>query len=424
MLLSKVSVCYSIVSNDDVETKVYWNHGDGFREEKSKGSFVLNRQQSRLCLQHEDMVGLSQIRLDPVDESTEFTVDDIQVKRQDLLFPWREIYVVSLDARDAEAVKDIDSLAAGGEFGYRSASVDPSWIWSLSTTPVSGKRAFFLNLVTLLGLSALLLIIALVTSRRGPRLSGSLVLNLTLGLLFYILFLLLSWSGKNFIYLLPYANLAIYYCFALLGVCLAGMHAGKLSTRGPVALAVISFVLLVAGLDFSYRLNLVDRPIYSVYSHDQYHWRANRNLADNLIHSSIRYYDDFSALAEIVSPGSHFLSDVATSYYVSAALPLFPVNVHPHHFRYNAVYDDFVERVCSHDNEVNIRRSIRKASDYLKARNNTVARYMILNSDRLNSNVRRSCLNRNYDEIRNWMDQQYPLVYEGEFLAVFEIEPG
>ena len=124
-----------------------------------------------------------------------------------------------------------------------------------------------------------------------------------------------------------YAALMLY----LILVGLVNKHPG-FAIASRYLVPILGIVAVIA-FDVAYRLGMTGSPLFVRTSNDAYHWRVTRSAENNFRNASLRYYGDFTEIEKIIEPHSLFLADVATSYYVAAALPLYAANTHAHHSR-------------------------------------------------------------------------------------------
>ena len=156
----------------------------------------------------------------------------------------------------------------------------------------------------------------------------------------------------------------------------------------------------------------------------QRHWNLAYSQDHVYLHSSMRYRDDFKALRNIVEPKTYLLTDLATSYYSAAELTALVPNVHRHHKR-SALQDwsRFLiqKHACYLDQEV--RRDQMTAFIDLVNRNRDEIpfRYILVNKDQVNRNLKLDCLSQTRRAMINNVEQFATQVYDGEFLRLYKI---
>lgn len=158
----------------------------------------------------------------------------------------------------------------------------------------------------------------------------------------------------------------------------------------------------------------------------QRHWSLFYPQNHVYYSSSFRYELDFEAINNLVEPGYVVISDVATSYYAAASLPLYVRNIHLHQGlgRAPGWYQFLSSRVLCY---IEHQENYDKASKFFKkdietARDKSIGqlRYIIVNTDRLNRNLKTDCLAFRSKHIVEHLSKIAKLKYDGEFLKLFE----
>lgn len=157
----------------------------------------------------------------------------------------------------------------------------------------------------------------------------------------------------------------------------------------------------------------------------QRHWSAFYSQNYTYADSSFRYQYDIRNIAELIEPNQLVLSDLPSSYYLAAELPVFLLNAHAHHLRdYNSrqLIDGFYP--CYIDQE----ESLSKVKAFIK-RNRTQPegkshprlKYWVINRDPINLNLRKECLATRGKYIATGLQHLGELIYQGEFLWLYQI---
>ena len=151
---------------------------------------------------------------------------------------------------------------------------------------------------------------------------------------------------------------------------------------------------------------------------DQRHWSLYYPQIHVFKHSSMRYQNDFAQMESLIEPGSLLLSDVATSYFAAADLPVYAVNVHPHQGRWQRrpwarfldkryfCYQEFQE------NREEVREHLRKHPEL---------RYVIVNRDGITWHRARDCMAHRSHILGDELPEYASLIFEGEFLDLYEL---
>lgn len=142
--------------------------------------------------------------------------------------------------------------------------------------------------------------------------------------------------------------------------------------------------------------------------------------------SSIRYENDLSAMSSMVNQGAIALSDLATSYYLSAYSGLYVKRVHRHQGAPQSGdwFTLFKERTaCYLHLEGNFEKLI-AAITKLNRRSNKyklpLFRYVVVNKDATNLNARYDCIWRGRHAMMEKLPSIANLVYEGTYLNLYE----
>lgn len=144
--------------------------------------------------------------------------------------------------------------------------------------------------------------------------------------------------------------------------------------------------------------------------------------------SSIKYREDFEDLSEVIKPNSVMLADISTSYYVSAQLPLFIKNSHRHHRGYNSwIWNDFVDSSALCYLDLAPRREL--FSTFImdqrreeQQKNTFRFRYLFVNKDQVNLNMRNDCMSQTRTAFINHIDEFANLVFDGNYFMVYELK--
>ena len=143
--------------------------------------------------------------------------------------------------------------------------------------------------------------------------------------------------------------------------------------------------------------------------------------------SSFRYTDDFRNIEKQVEPGYTVLSDLATSYYAAVYLPLYARNVNSHQGRRQSplwarMLDE--RMYCNLHTE----ESFNKFKHFIRSdirlshrRNEPSLRYVLVNKDNNNKNVRLDCLTNRRELFMTNITRLTELKYEGQYINLYEI---
>lgn len=410
-------VCYRLDTDASAITKVYWSATADFAEARSVGARVAAGR-TRICLTHPDMRYVANLRIDPTDIAGAFGLDQIEIYRLDLLQPWRYLQRVHLTLEQVLARQQIENV---GPDRFASTANDPYFVWHLQPRRGWHYPGVILNPLTVGVAAGVLCLICLlpIGGRHAARLSPW-PASIFLG--FFLVCLGTAWLARGLNDLWMYLDRALYLSLGLLAVYLLLFRAWGAGPRAALALAVLAAIGLSIGFDAGYRFGWFDRPVFAKVSHDAYHWRLTRRASENLDNASLRYYGDFDRLRTILRPRSYFVADLATSYYVNAALPVYPKVMQPHHGRYYAYYEDALAQLCNSEHSGVFKRSLRATVEEDRVNSGSVPAYFFVNKDRINNNIRNHCLSRNMERVSAHLAGVGERIYEGEYLDVYALD--
>ena len=195
----------------------------------------------------------------------------------------------------------------------------------------------------------------------------------------------------------------------------------------PLAVTLLLVVLATVGYDVRSHFDseLVDLKIK--HNSAQRHWNTNFSQRAVFYHSPFRYEDDLRQIRSLISEKSLLLSDLATSYYAAALLPVYVANIHQHQSRNVSTLRAAVEakRHACYLDKPNSRRfffaALRRHHAQIKQPHLKI-KYLLLNKDSLNRNLRRDCLAARSKILVLQLGQIGELKYEGEFLNLYRIK--
>ena len=143
--------------------------------------------------------------------------------------------------------------------------------------------------------------------------------------------------------------------------------------------------------------------------------------------SPLRYQNDLTQVKDIVTPGFAVWSDLATSYYAAAMLPVYVRNVHPHHglAKLKGVMK-FLARgnVCYLEDTSHLETAVKffnRNAALSKKRGWPVIRYILLNKDKQNFLLRQECMAVRSRHLELNLLNVSHLLYEGEYLNLYEL---
>jgi hypothetical protein len=144
--------------------------------------------------------------------------------------------------------------------------------------------------------------------------------------------------------------------------------------------------------------------------------------------SDFRIQQDLTRISTIIKPGSIALADLATSYYASSALPIYVRNVHQHQGRHtSSSWTDMLHRrsacyLASPEKFSEFQNFIAEQQGILKKEGGLPFRYVLINKDTSNLNLRYDCLWNGRDGLLANIERLAELRFEGEHLNLYELK--
>ena len=156
----------------------------------------------------------------------------------------------------------------------------------------------------------------------------------------------------------------------------------------------------------------------------QKHYSAQRNWSiyygQDYVYkdSPIRYQTDFAAMYPLIQPKSVLVSDLATSYYAAAQLPVYVVNLHRHQGKnVPHAWRSFLKgrTLCYMEFEENRQ----KVTAFFKTKHKPD--YVLVNKDGVNKHRQRDCLAFRSHTLIKELPRYAKLLWEGEFLNLYAL---
>jgi hypothetical protein len=140
---------------------------------------------------------------------------------------------------------------------------------------------------------------------------------------------------------------------------------------------------------------------------------GQRNVFNN---SSLRYRNSFKEMALVVEPNSLIVSDLPSSYYSAAHLPVYVRNVHPHHgfnrsWEWRRVLGENILCYIDADGYLEKFEKSYRSSKITNIGSKGRSVYILLNKDTLNGNLRKDCIARRAVQIGQGVAKISEIVY-------------
>ena len=199
--------------------------------------------------------------------------------------------------------------------------------------------------------------------------------------------------------------------------------------RSKISLAML-LVLILATVVYDSRYHFDSALVEAKKKHQsaQRNWSVFYSQREVYEHSPLRYVEDIHAISELIDPQTTVLSDLATSYYLAATLPVYVPNIHRHQGRYQRpIWAKFIDKryACYTEIEENSKNYVSFISNQKRKKNQAdhlMVRYFIVNSDKINHNLRRDCLAFRARYIEEQLMLYGQKLYQGEYLTLFTVE--
>ena len=156
-------------------------------------------------------------------------------------------------------------------------------------------------------------------------------------------------------------------------------------------------------------------------------WSVFYGQSQVYLNGGLRHDQEFSEIAALLEPGSALITDLATSYYAAAGLPIYVKNVHRHHGRHKARE---WERLISHritcylDAPEYMAKFLNVMVDEevtAKKRKVPPVRYIAVNRTHYNDNFKRGCMSQRRRGLLSVIGQLGTPVYEGETITLYKL---
>ncbi len=192
----------------------------------------------------------------------------------------------------------------------------------------------------------------------------------------------------------------------------------------------LSILLVVAAVlvhDSWYHFNADSIHKKRVHQSPQRNWNIWYNQKYVYSDSPIRYQNDLARIKDVMIPGYSVWSDLATSYYAAATLPVYVRNIHRHHqlTRFKGVMKFLAGgNVCYLEDASHLEAAVqffKKDSVLSKKRGWPEIRYILLNKDKQNFLLRRECMAVRSRHLELNLLNISHLLYEGQYLNLYEL---
>jgi hypothetical protein len=194
--------------------------------------------------------------------------------------------------------------------------------------------------------------------------------------------------------------------------------------------AVIALILLILTVVYDARIHFDAELIHLKRQHKsaQKNWNLFYDQRYVYADSGFRYESDFNSIRRLIEPNSAVLSDISTSYYSSTYLPVYVKNIHRHHGRGDRNGISILlnsRQACYLQDPKNIVATAKFFKDHnglMRKRALPELRYIIVNRDVRNLNLRQDCLWTARERVIAFVDSLADPMFEGEYLNLYRIK--
>ena len=390
--------------------QVFWNSGDGFLEDQSATARIIPGEESTRVRIKEN-AAIRQLRLDSGKQPGSYFFSKITLSRDACLFPVSAYCFVELTqiapVRTNQVKVEIDDY-----FEIYASGIDPNVVWS---TEVFFHRIWVIVLLNAVLLGILFSFIGVLITR-GFSFNGinsrPAIVSTSCALLIYPLYWACAEVSAQYFERIsidrPVFFFSVFIFFS--GFLLA--YNNRQGWR-HYALRLTLAVLLVGLIspEVLFHLGVINQWRFGS-EPSAYHWQIDRTFADNFNHSSLRYQKEITQIGEFAEQESRFLSDRASSLYITASEDIYLVNSMPHHRTESSLSEGETKDLC------NTEISEPEFSSLMRLRQ---VSYIVINHDEENPHVARSCLTPVLAQLVGKHPDRFSHLFSGPNLSLYQI---
>ncbi len=159
----------------------------------------------------------------------------------------------------------------------------------------------------------------------------------------------------------------------------------------------------------------------------QRNWNLFFGQSNVYLSGGFRYAEELKQLEGVLEADVAVFTDLATSYYLSSSLPVYVKNVHAHHGRYKSPeWHAFINKrigcYINHADNFDKFAHLLEAEERLATRRDVPpVRYVVINKDSDNINLRRDCFLRRASALSEVLSASYEKIHEGDMFVVFRL---
>ena len=390
--------------------QVFWNSGGGFLEDQSV-TVRIRRGEESTRVRIKEKAPIKQLRLDPGKQPGIYFFSKITLSRDACFFPVPSFCSVELTQINPVRTNQVN-VGRDDFFKIDASGIDPSVVW-----PTKGfsHRIWVIALLNI-ALFGILFSLIGVTIKRCFSFNGincrRSIVNASWAFLIYPLYwVCVEVSAQYFDRIAIDRPIFFFSVF----IFFLGFLLEYINRQGREHYAVrLNLTVLVIGLispEVLFHLGVINQWRFGP-EPSAYHWQINRSFADNFNHSSLPYQKEITKIGELTEKGSRFLSDRATSLYITASENIYLVNSMPHHRTEGSLSEGEMEDLCDTEISETQFRSLMKSRQ---------VSFLIINHDEQNPHVARSCLTPVLAQLVGKYPNRFNHLFSGPNLSLYQL---
>ena len=390
--------------------QVFWNSGNGFLEDQSSTVRMIPGEESTRVRIKENGA-IRQLRLDPGKQPGSYFFSTITLSRDACLLP--DLPFCSVELSQIAPVRTNQVKIGKGDFFEIDASgIDPNVVWS---TERFSHRIWVIALLNIALLGVLFSFIGAVikgcVSFNGFNCRRSIV-NASWAFLIYPFYWVCAEVSARYFDRISIDKSVFFFSVFIF---FSGFLLEFINRKGRHHYAVrLTLAVLLVGLispEVLFHLGVLNQWRFGS-EPNAYHWQINRSFSDNFNHSSLRYQKEITQIGELTEKESRFLSDRATSLYITASENIYLVNSMPHHRTEGSLSEGEMEDLC--DTEI----SEAKFRSLMRLRQ---VSFLVINHDEQNPHVGRSCLTPVLAQLVGKYPNRFNHLFSGPNLSLYQL---
>ena len=361
--------------------QVFWNSGSGFLEDQSVTVRIMPGDESTRVRIKENVL-IKQLRFDPGKHPESYFFSKITLSRDACLLPVLPFCSVELTQIAPVRTNQV-KIGKGDFFEIDASGIDPSVVWSTRGFSHRTSVIALLN-ITLLGILFAFIgaVIKGYVSFNGFNCRRA-IASASWAFLIYPLYWVCAEVSAQYFDRISIDRLIFFFSVFIF---FSSFLLEYINRQGRQHYALrLTLAVLVVGLispEVLFHLGVINQWRFGS-EPNAYHWQINRSFSDNFNHSSLRYQKEITQIGELTEKESRFLSDRATSLYITASENIYLVNSMPHHRTEGSLSEGEMEDLC--DTEI----SEAKFRSLMRLRQ---VSFLVINHDEQNPHVAQSCL--------------------------------